>query len=167
MGRILRAHGIKGELVVEPLTDRADRLAAGAELRLSRSPEGDEGTVPARVVGSRPHKGRQLVKLDRIDERTHAEQRAGFYLLIPRADAEAARREGEHFEHDLVGARVVTEAGDDLGRVVALLATGAAPLLEIGRPDRPTRYLPFVKDFVRAVEAGAIVVTPPAGWEEL
>ena len=75
------------------------------------------GIVPVRVESARVHQGRWLLTLDRIGDRTGAEQHAGSYLVIPAAEAEAARAEGEWFLHALVG-RAVVSNGEPLGRVL-------------------------------------------------
>ncbi len=167
IGKIVQAHGIKGELVVFPLTERTERFGAGGTVYLSRTPDGDEGLAPFRIEASRPHKERFLVRLEKIDDRTQAEWYAGAYLVIPFEEAEAARGEGEFFLHALVGREVRTEEGQRLGTVADVIETGAQPLLEVAVEKNGRRMLPFVKEFVTAVEDDAVVVRPPAGWEEI
>lgn len=151
-----------------PLTEHGERFAEGTTVLLSGTPEGERGTVPATVLGSRLHKGRRLLRLDRIEDRTTAEQRAGWYLVIPREEADEARAEDEHFLHALVGRAVRTAEGSELGGVIDVVETNGPPLLEIGRPGEPRRrLLPFVRAFVREVTDEVVVVEPPEGWEEL
>jgi 16S rRNA processing protein RimM len=87
--------------------------------------------------------------------------------VIPRAEAEEAREEGEFFLHGLVGRSVVTAEGRRLGVVADVLEPAGSVMLEIAGPDGVRRLLPFVSEFVREVQAEEIVVEPPEGWEEI
>lgn len=166
IGRLVRAHGIKGEVAVFPLTAHAERFEAGRRAFLSSTP-GGEDAAPVRIESSRSHAGRVLLKLDRIEDRTVAEQTVGRYLVIPRAEAEEARQEGEFFLHALVGRSVVTAEGRPLGAVSDVLEPAGGAMLEIAAPGGVRRLLPFVSEFVREVKAEEIVVAPPEGWEEI
>jgi 16S rRNA processing protein RimM len=167
IGHITQAHGIKGELSVLALTENDERFAPGVMVSLSRTPEGDEGLTPFRILSARRHKGRVLLQLERIDDRTQAEWYVGAYLVIPYEEAEAVRAENEFFLHALVGREVRSENGQRLGTVTDVVETGAAALLEIEGDWRGSKLLPFVKEFVRAVDDAAVVVAPPEGWEEV
>jgi 16S rRNA processing protein RimM len=167
VGKIVKPHGLLGELAVFPLTENAARFEPDATLFLSPSPEGKRNLLAVTVESSRLHQGRWLLTLDRIEDRTHAEQHVGSYLVVPREEAEAARGEGEWFLHSLVGRTVLDESGNRIGEVLDVIESAAAPMLEIGAPGRARRLLPFVKEFVARVDEQEIVVTPPVGWEEL
>lgn len=157
---------MKGEVVVFPLTAHVERFAAGRSAFLSSTP-GGEDAVSIRIESSRSHAGRVLVKLDRVESRTVAEQSVGRYLLIPRAEAEASREEGEFFLHALVGRPVVTADGRRLGEVADVLEPAGRAMLEIASPEGTRRLLPFVSEFVCEVRTDDIVVEPPEGWEEI
>lgn len=167
VGRIVKAHGIRGEVAVFPLTENEERFDPGSRLYLSATAEGRGALLAVTVESARPHQGRWLLTLDRIGDRTHAEQHVGSFLLVPREEAEAAREEDEWFLHALVGRRVVDDAGASLGAVLEVLETPGAVMLEIGESGGARRLLPFVREFVARVEEGEIVVTPPEGWLEL
>lgn len=166
IGRVVKAHGIRGEVAVFPLTGNPQRFATGRQVFLSRDPEG-EGGVPVLIEASRAHAGRFLLKIDRIENRGVAEQAAGQFLLIPHAEAEEEREEGEFFLYALVGRVVRTTEGRLLGEIVDVLEPGGAAVLEIGDAGGGRRLLPFVQEFVREVGEQTIVVDPPEGWEEL
>ena len=167
IGKIVQAHGIRGELVVFPLTEREDRFGPGDTLYLSPTAEGDEGLTPFTIASSRRHKGRFLVRLDRIDDRAQAEAHIGGYFVIPYEEAEASRAADEFFFHALVGREVRSEAGERLGVVAEVVETGGHPLLEIEGAWHGRRMLPFVREFVKEIQDDAVIVAPPAGWEEL
>ncbi|MGH7563155.1 MAG: ribosome maturation factor RimM [Gemmatimonadota bacterium] len=166
IGRLVKAHGIRGEVTVFPLTGHPERFAAGQHVLLSRTPQGGGG-VPVLIEASRAHAGRYLLKMDCIENRSVAEQAVGQFLVIPRADAERAREEGEFFLYALVGREVRTAEGRLLGEIVDVLEPGGAAVLEIGDAAGARRLLPFVREFVREVGEETIVVDPPEGWEEL
>jgi 16S rRNA processing protein RimM len=167
IGQIVQPHGIKGELVVFPFTERENRFEAGGTVFLSPTAEGDESLTPLTIVSSRRHKGRHLLGLEGIADRTQAESYIGAYLVAPYEEAESAREADEFFLHALVGREVRSEAGERLGVVAEVVETGGHPLLEIEGAWPGRRLLPFVKEFVRGVEDEAVVVAPPEGWEEL
>lgn len=167
VGRIVKPHGLRGEVAVFPLTGNEARFDPGSRLFLSPAPDGRGSLLAVTVEAARPHQGRWLLTLDRIEDRTHAEQHVGSYLLVPREEAEAARSEDEWFLHSLVGRAVVDDAGGSLGEVLDVIETPGASMLEIGVPGGKRRLLPFVREFVAGVEEKKIVVTPPEGWLEL
>lgn len=167
VGKIVKPHGIRGEVAVFALTENAERFAPGTELWLSSTPEGERGLLRVRIETARLHQGRWLLTLDRIGDRAHAEQHVGAYLVVPRAEAEAARSADEWFLHALVGRDVIEAGGETLGEVLDVIETAGTAMLEIGGPGRPRRLLPFVREFVVRVGEDEIEVAPPAGWKEL
>jgi 16S rRNA processing protein RimM len=167
VGRIVKPHGIRGEVAVFPLTEVEERFEPGSRLFLSPTPAARGSLLAVTVESARPHQGRWLLTLDRIGDRTHAEQHVGSYLLVPREEAEAVRGEDEWFLHSLVGRSVVDAAGHSLGAVLDVLETPGAVMLEIGASGGARRLLPFIREFVARVEEEEIVVTPPEGWLEL
>lgn len=141
----MKPHGLAGELVVDLLTDRTERLGAGTVL------ESDRGAL--RVLSSRPFQGRFLVRFDGVTDRTAAEALRGVRLL-----AEALADPGTLWVHELVGARVVGVDGTELGVVAAVEANPASDLLVLeGGGLVPLR---FVTDFVPGAQ---VTVDVPTG----
>lgn len=116
VGRVAKPHGLTGELVVDLVTDRTERLGAGTVL------ESDRG--PLVVLSSRPFQGRFLVRFDGVADRASAEALRGVRLL-----AGAMTDPGTLWVHELVGARVVSVHGVELGVVAAVEANPASDLL--------------------------------------
>lgn len=110
VGRISRAHGVRGEVSVLRLSEVENRFAKGSVLRLE---DGRNLTVEA----IRPHQQRLLVKFAEIEDRTQAEALRGEVLLVPAEDAPAPP-DGAFWVHEVVGLEVVTEHGKSLGRIV-------------------------------------------------
>lgn len=166
VGRIVKAHGLEGEVAVEPEAPTPGRFAPGVTLWLEGAPDGAAGR-PVRIETSRVHQGRPLVRFEGVADRSGAEALAGRWLLVAYDEAAAARADDEYFLHTLIGREVRTEDGEALGTVLDVVEAENAALLEIGAAAGPRRLLPFVKEFVSEVTDDAIVVAPPAGWENL
>lgn len=150
VGRTGRAHGVKGDLSVDLITDRTERVAPGARLQLRG--------VWYTVERSRPAGHRWLVHFEGIDDRTAAEALGGATLLaepLPPADADAL------YVHDLIGRDVVDQYGTVRGRCTSVLANPAHDILELD-----TGWLvPVV--FVRSVDADRVVIDAPNGLFEI
>ena len=124
VGRIDRAHGVKGEVIVNLVTDRLERLSSGSRLQ---TPQGD-----LTVVKSRPHQHRHLVYFEEIKSREIAENWRGTNLFAePITDPE----DETLWVHDLVGAEVLDQHGVSHGLVVAVVSNPASDLLELENGD--------------------------------
>ena len=147
VGRTGRAHGVKGDISVDLITDRTERLAPGARLQL----RGVWHTVErSRVAGSR-----WLVHFVGVDDRNAAEAIGGATLLAeplpPAADGD------DLYVHDLIGREVVDQHGVVQGRCTSVLANPAHDILELD-----TGWLvPVV--FVQRLEGQRVVVQAPDG----
>lgn len=169
VGQVSKPHGNKGEVLVWPLTEYPEAVfAEGRELLLGDT-EGRPGDEPEPLVilGTRPYKRAWLVTFDAVEDRDDAESIARRYLLIRMEDAEP-RAEGEHFYHELLGAEVVTAAGETVGRVREVYDTDPAHLLEV-KGEGKVHLIPFTEQVVKSVdsEARRIVIDPPEGLLEL
>jgi len=155
VGRIGRAHGIKGEVGVEVRTDDPDlRYADGARL-LTDPPE----RGPLSVDSTRWHSGRLLVRFKGVDDRTVAEGLRGTMLVIEVDEAARPDDPDEFYDHQLVGLGVVSTAGDPIGHVVEVLHLPAQDVLAIKRDDGVEVLVPFVTELVPTVDLDARVVT--------
>lgn len=159
IGRIVKAHGIRGEVVVNVQTDLPDRFDDGETVIVGGSP---------RVIeSSRPHQGRLLVRFEGVLDRTQAELLRG--RLIEAEPREFADSD-TYFVHELVGMRVVLDERD-LGGVSALIELPPAAgydLLEVTRDDGSTWLLPAVEAHVEVEDADdgghrLRLIDPPEG----
>lgn len=153
VGRVGRAHGVRGEVAVTFTSNRPERHAVGAVLR---TPDGRELVVAA----SRPHQGRRLVCFEGVTDRIGAEALLGTVLSAPPLDA-GVLDDGEHWVHELIGARVTTADGVDVGRVVAVEANPAHDQLVLDTGA----LVPMV--FVTGHGRDAVVVDVPDGLLDL
>jgi 16S rRNA processing protein RimM len=151
VGLIATAHGIRGEIVVHPLTDDPERFNVGATV-LVEAP--GMPVNPRRILGSRMHQQRYLLLLEGVPDRTAAEALRSGRLCVREADLPALPP-GQVWLHDLPGMAVVSEAGEDLGAVHQVLETGEDRRLLVVRGPRGEVLVPFVEQFVLAIDREA------------
>lgn len=165
VGRILGAHGLRGELRVESHTDFDTRFTPGKQLLIG------EKLAAAEIAASRPHKGNFLVQFAEISSRIAAEDLYREWLYIPE-EAAMELDDDSFWVHDIIGLTVQTESQSRLGEVADVLFTGANEVYII-RPapgvnrDREL-LIPALAEVVRAVdiEAGTLTVRLQPGMLE-
>ncbi|WP_460795708.1 ribosome maturation factor RimM [Microbacterium sp. GXF0217] len=171
VGRLVKAHGLKGALKLELYTDNPGaRFVTGAEFTLQVPEASPWHGKTIKVREYRVMNGNSVVFFDDIEDRTAAEGLVRAILWIDQDDAEP--EDDAWYDHQLTGLDVVRD-GEIVGRVVRIEHLPAQDLL-IVRPtgaDAETEIMvPFVQAIVPTVdiEAGRVIVTPPAGlFEEL
>ena len=169
VGRVVKAHGIGGEVVVDVRTDDPyDRFAPGNALRARARDKTERRLV---VDSMREHSGRLLVRLEGISSRDAADALRGCLFIVAAADLPEIEDPDEFYDHQLEGLRVRTTAGLDVGTVAEVLHTAAGEILAV-RPtegDGPEILVPFVGAIVTAVslEDGVVEIDPPEGLLDL
>jgi 16S rRNA processing protein RimM len=164
VGRLGRAHGVRGDVAVEVRTDAPElRFALGNVLRTDRP---DVGSLT--ITGRKDHSGRLLLHFRGVDDRTAAEQLAGTLLVINRDEAGPAGDDA-WWDHELIGLQVEGPDGAVLGEVADVIHAPAQDLLAVALPDGREALLPFVAAFVPEIDTVArrLVAVPPEGWSEL
>jgi 16S rRNA processing protein RimM len=163
VGIVARAHGLRGELVVDVHTDSpGERFVPGAAL-VARRPGAPTGTLTVESV--RPHSGRLLVRFAEAPDRDAAEALRGTQLLVG-ADALAPPADGEEFHvHQLEGLRAELADGTSVGSIREVVHGPGGELLVLSRPDAGDALVPFVHAIVPTVDldGGRVVLTPPDG----
>ena len=149
VGRITKAHGLRGEVVVVLTSDRDERVAAGSVLDTDRG--------PLTVVASRPHQDRWIVSFRGVGRREDAELLRGTELR-----AEPLEDPDVLWVHEVVGCTVRTVDGVDRGVVEAVMDNPAADLLVLD-----TGALVPVVFVESGPDDGVIVVDTPDGLFEL
>jgi 16S rRNA processing protein RimM len=162
VGRVGRPHGIRGEVTVQVRTDDPGRrFAAGSVLATEPVACG-----PLTVLSTRWHSGRLLVMFAGSADRSHAESLTGTLLMVDSADVGAPEDPDEFNDHDLIGLKVLTTAGDLVGTVSDVLHHGQ-DLLVVRSVTGPGEdaLVPFVAAIVPKVDmaAGHLVIDPPPG----
>ncbi len=157
VGRIGKPHGIKGELSVELRTDEPERrFAVGAVLR-TQTPQGETapgadrlGTLTVRAT--RWHQYRLLVSFEEVSDRNLAEAVRGLLLAVEVDPGESPEDPEEFYDHQLVGLRVLTTTGGEVGELVEVVHGPAQDLLSIRAEDGREILVPFVARFVPEVD---------------
>lgn len=168
VGRIVRPHGVRGEVVVELSTDEPEqRFAIGAQLIVESAREAVPSVLT--VASRRPHQGRYLVTFEELPDRTAAEGARGALLQVHRDQVPVPEDPDEFLDHQLVGLTAVTPDGEHVGEIVGVEHAPASDLLLLALPNGRTAMVPFVKAIVPDVDvvAGRVVVDPPAGLLDL
>ena len=154
IGRVLKAHGVKGAVRVELLTDFPDRFAPGREVVV--------GGRPLRVARSEELDGTMLVTFEGIRDRTAAEPLAGAYVTVPLGDARPLPAD-QYYHFQLVGLMVFdTRQARELGRVAEVLTYAANDVLRVTDGDHEL-LIPMIRSVVRSIAPaeGRITVDLP------
>lgn len=150
VGRVTKAHGVRGDVVVALITDRVERVAVGSELVT------DDGRV-VRVAASRPHQKHHIVSFEGVTSREAADGLRGALLSAEPVDGD----DDEWWVHDLIGCAVLNTAGDRIGVIESVQANPASDLLVLDTGA----LIPVV--FVLSHDDGAVLVDLPEGLLDL
>jgi 16S rRNA processing protein RimM len=176
VGRVVKAHGISGEVVVEIRTDDpAARFAPGNTLRAKNSRGGEERIYVVDQV--REHGGRLLMRLAGVDDRDTADALRGSLFVVDSDELPPIDEPDIYYDHQLEGLHVRTTTGQDVGVVTEVLHTAAGELLAVRRATDDTGgaevLVPFVSAIVTSVSLGdrsgkgVVEIDPPEGLLDL
>ena len=174
IGVIGRAHGIRGDVMIDRRTDEPERrFVVGSAVRV------DDGKRHLRITKAAWHGGRLMVHFEGLDDRTAAEAARGTVLVCDVDPAELPTDEDEYYDRQLVGLTAVLADGTRVGQVTQVIHLPAQDMLAID-VDGVERLVPFVNELVPRVDLatgevelvslpglledeGAEVVDPQAG----
>jgi 16S rRNA processing protein RimM len=162
IGTIVRPHGLKGDVVVQPDTDFGEtRFRKGSVVHAKVG----ASTEALTIVASRPQADRWIIRLAGHESIEAAESLRGVELLVDAAHAPLPQ--GRYYLHDLVGCEVVTESGVAVGTVTVVYSGAAQPVLGIAG-EAGEVLVPLVEAICREVDVSArrIVIAPPEGLLE-
>ena len=148
VGRIAKAHGLRGEVNVALITDRSERVAPGATLF--------DGETDLVVVASRPHQDRWIVAFEGVGSREAADALRGRVLWAEPIDDPDAL-----WVHHLIGAKVVETDGTERGVVELVQSNPASDLLVLDTGA----LVPLA--FITGRSAGIVTINPPEGLFDL
>lgn len=166
VGRLVKAHGLKGALKVELYTDDPDkRFTPGSVFTLQVPTTSDWHGKTLTLAELRWYNGQPVAFFEGVADRSGAESLVKAILWIDQ-DAAEEPEDDAWYDFQLVGLRAQRD-GEELGRVVRVDHFPAQDLLVIDTGEREV-LVPFVKAIVPAVDiaAGTLVVTPPPGLLE-
>lgn len=163
IGKVIKSHGIKGEVVVEVSTDDPDiRYAVGEVLTGKQAGKQHSLTIQA----ARAHQGRLLVKFEEVPDRNTADSLRGTRFFA--APLERDDDEDGFYDHELEGLRVIHD-GEDIGEVTGVMHGPAGEILEVTLTSGKEALIPFVHAIVPEVDLdeGTATITPPEGLLDL
>jgi 16S rRNA processing protein RimM len=173
VGLIRKAQGIRGEVVVEPLTDKPDvvfasgsRVFAGTtdgELAVAHDVRGEDEVPTLTIARSQPFKKGLIVQFEELQDRDSAELWRGRYLLAPFSELPPLQ-DDEVYLHDLTGMKVVSAAGEAIGQVTAFYELPQGIVLDV-QTSRGSVLIPYRAEIIvrTDLETRTIVVDDKIG----
>lgn len=156
VGKIVNTHGIRGDLKVLLHTDFADiRFAPKSDLNLFHPDSGEK--IKVTVAASRPLKGMYVVRFEGFDNINLVEKFKGYEIKVTKDDT-IPLEEGEYYYHQIIGCRVVSEDGADLGVIEEILRPGANDVWTVKMPNGKPLLLPVINDVVLDVNVEQKIV---------
>jgi len=164
VGRVGRAHGVRGDVFVEPWTDAPEERFADGALVYA----GEQERRPLTVAGARSHSGKLVLHFAGLDDRTAAESIRGAVLVVPAGDRPPLADPDEFYDTDLLGLSVSMVDGTLLGPVTDVLHSPAGSLLAVDWDGREL-LVPFRREVVPIVDLAGrtAVIDPPDGLLDL
>lgn len=156
MGFVGKPHGVRGDVKVVPETDDPSRFESLSRIFLDRGGSIDEVHVEAVRLQSSARGVTPVLTLEGVQGREGADALRG--LRVFAAEEDLPLEEDEFFLADLVGLRVASEEGDDLGRVTDVVSLPAGPVLVIARESLPDAMVPAVPEFVVDISDEKLVI---------
>ncbi len=158
IGKLRRPHGLRGEMIMDILTDFPERLKAGMTVFVG------EEYKPLGVKTWREHQKGLLVSFDDYS----APEAVGIlrnHMVYVKASELPALPKGEYYHHQVIGLRVVDEGGAELGKVTDVIATGANDVFLIQQEGGVEFLLPVVDEMVLSIDLvkGEICAKPLPG----
>ena len=167
VGRVRKAHGIRGDLVVEPITDEPDAIFTPGRRVIAGTVSGDpaKGAPELHVATANPFKGGYIVHFAEITDRDVAETWHGRFLLLP-SDELTPLAEDEVYVHELLGMRVELESGEPVGTVLDTYELPQGLALDVQR-EHDTVMIPFDRVVTSVDRATRVIrINPPTGLLE-
>lgn len=163
VGKIVNTHGLRGEVRVVSSTDFPDeRYAPGSTLYLF--PGNDQKPVELSVKTHRKHKNFDLLTFDGYENINEVEKWKNAKLKI-KQDQLTDLEEGEYYFHEIVGCKVFTLQGEEIGTVKEILTPGANDVWVVQNAEKKEILIPYIQDVIKevSIERKEIVIDPLEG----
>lgn len=149
VGKLRRPHGLKGEIIMDILTDFPERLQEGVVLYAG------ESRLALQVRSSRPHDKVMLLSFDGYDTPETVGELRNQLVYVLAADRPALP-EGEYYHHELLGLRVIDEDGQQIGEITGILETGGAnDVYQVITQNSKELLLPDIEEVVLNIDLEA------------
>lgn len=150
VGKIVNTHGIRGELKIVLQTDfPEERFAKGSKLVFFNPGQGN--TLPVTVESSRFHKNMAIVQFQGYNDINEVEKYKGWLLKVEEQYLSELEDE-EFYYHEVIGCRVFTEDGEELGKISDVLSPGANDVWVVERSAGKPLLLPYIDEVVLSVD---------------
>ena len=158
LGRVLRPHGVRGELRIEVLTAYPERIVPRSSVFVGPNAHDPSSAVEYEVQSVRKHQKYLILSLLDVPDRETADLLREQYVMVPLADA-VPLEDDEFYLYQAIGLSVSSEDGDHLGEIVEVIETGANDVYVV-RGERGDILLPAIDECVIDVdiEAGTMTV---------
>lgn len=147
VGVITSTHGVRGEVKVFPTTDDVKRFKKLKQVILDNGKE----QLELEITQVKFFKNLVILKFKGIDSINDVEKYKGKNLLVTRENAVKCEKD-EYFIADLIGIKVVTEEGQEIGEVADVIQTGANDVYVVKRSGKKDLLLPAIKECILSVD---------------
>ncbi len=156
IGKIHRAHGMQGEVVMNPMTDFPERIQTGKEVYL-----GSERRL-TKILAVREKPPYLLVRLEGFSDEVESAELRNTFVFV-RKDSLPKLQPGEFYFHELIGLAVEDLQGNPLGRLREILETGANDVYLVEQPNGDELLLPDIPAVICSIlpDQGKMIVNPP------
>jgi 16S rRNA processing protein RimM len=166
VGRLRKSHGLRGDIIVEPITDAPAEVFSAGRVLYAGDAAGDPlpDPPPLTVGEARPHvNGLLVVRFEELRDRDEASRWTNRYLFAPATEL-APPAEGEVYLHELEGMQVLLESGDHVGTVTSVFELPQGIALDVARAQGSV-LIPFNDVFIHEVRRSerTVVIAPPPG----
>ncbi len=145
VGKLRHPHGLKGEILMDVITDFPERLKRGTPVFAG------EDHRQLRIRSRRAHGAGLLLGFEGLDTPEQVGELRNLLLYVPSADRPALP-EGEYYHHQLLGLRVVSDEGQELGNLVEILNTGANDIYLVRNAQGQEILLPAIESVLLTVD---------------
>ena len=157
LGRVLRPHGIRGELRIEVLTAYPERIVAGMTIAIGPDPDDPTTAVEYEITQVRTHQKYLILGVEGVPDRNAADLLREQNVMIALENA-IPLEDGEFYLYQIIGLSVQTEDGETIGTVTEIIETGANDVLVVHGP-RGEILLPVIDDCVLDVDVEGEKIT--------
>jgi 16S rRNA processing protein RimM len=165
LAKVMRPHGVRGELNLQVITDFPERIRTLEKVYIGANEDGSGKLKPYRVESARPQKqATWLLKLNGVEDRDAAEPFRNQYIFVSLAEA-VPLEEGEAYLFQVMGLRVMTTDGRELGKIVEFIETGANDVYVVQGALYGEVLLPNIPSVVLNIDlaTGVMTVEPLPG----
>jgi len=156
IGKLRRAHGIRGEILMEVITDFPERITPGKDVYIGSDYENHK------IIGCRNHAKGLLIAFENVTNRSEAEKLQNRMVYISSTDV-TDLPEDTYYHHQLIGLKIIDEENNDIGTLKEILETGANDVYVILSTEGKELLLPAIKSVIKNIspEKGNITVDLP------